>query len=259
MSHDDAGQEARFPALHVKHVARTRSTQDIVLHAARSGAAEGLCCLADEQTAGRGRQGRAWSAPAGSALLVSVLLRRLPAVASGVPFAAGLALVDALATTAGVSAGLKWPNDVLVGGRKLAGILCEVAPGGAQEGRVAIALGLGVNLQVTAFPDGALGISLHELVDDPPDAETLFRAWTDQLWTRLVTLERRGVPAIVADWRQVAIGLGQPVTVRSAAGVLEGVAVDVEDDGALLVRSGDAVHRVLAGDVHIGTSTPSAH
>jgi BirA family biotin operon repressor/biotin-[acetyl-CoA-carboxylase] ligase len=257
MSHDDDGQEARFPALRLKRVARTRSTQDIVLHAARSGAAEGLCCLADEQTAGRGRQGRAWTAPAGSALLVSVLLRRSPAVTSGVPFAAGLALVDALATTAGVSAGLKWPNDVLVGGRKLAGILCEVAPSGAQEGRVAIALGLGVNLRVSAFPDGAHGISLHELVDDPPDAETLFRAWMDRLWVRLVALEGGGVPAIVADWRRVAIGLGQTVTVRSAAGTLDGVAVDVDDDGALLVRSGDELHRVLAGDVHIGTITPS--
>ena len=252
MSLDEAGQELRFPTLRVRRVARTRSTQDIVLHAARSGAPEGLCCLADEQTAGRGRQGRAWSAPPGSALLVSVLLRRTPAVASGVPFAAGLALVDALATTAGVSAGLKWPNDVLVRGRKLAGILCEVAPSGTQEGRVAIALGLGVNLAVGAFPHGAVGISLHELVERPPDAETLFRSWTDRLWTRLVSLERGGVPAIVADWRKLAIGLGQAVTVRSAAGTLEGVAIDVGDDGALLVRSGDGVHRVLAGDVHIG-------
>jgi BirA family transcriptional regulator, biotin operon repressor / biotin---[acetyl-CoA-carboxylase] ligase len=253
MSHDEAGQEARFPALRLKRVARTRSTQDIVLHAARSGAAEGLCCLANEQTAGRGRQGRAWSAPAGSALLVSVLLRRSPAVASGIPFAAGLALLDALAATSAVSAGLKWPNDVLVDGRKLAGILCEVAPSGALEGRVAVALGLGVNLRVSEFPDGVQGISLHELVADPPDAETLFRAWIDALWMRLTLLERGGIAAIVADWRSVAVGLGQAVTVRSAAGTLEGVAVDIEDDGALLVRSGDEVHRVLAGDVHIGT------
>jgi BirA family biotin operon repressor/biotin-[acetyl-CoA-carboxylase] ligase len=259
MSHDEAGQEPRFPAVRLKRVARTRSTQDIVLHAARSGAAEGLCCLADEQTAGRGRQGRAWSAPSGSALLASVLLRRSPAVASGVPFAAGLALVDALAATAGVDAGLKWPNDVLVQGRKLAGILCEVAPTGAHEGRIAIVLGLGVNLRVNAYPDGAAGISLHDVVERPPDAETLFRAWLDRLWVRLATVERGGITAIVADWRAVAVGLGQAVTVSSSAGTLEGVAVDVEDDGALLVRSGDGVHRVLAGDVHIGSmASPEA-
>ncbi|HEY6470916.1 MAG TPA: biotin--[acetyl-CoA-carboxylase] ligase [Candidatus Dormibacteraeota bacterium] len=243
--------------MRLRRVARTRSTQDIVLHAARSGAAEGLCCIADEQTAGRGRQGRAWSAPPGSALLVSVLLRRSPAVASGVPFAAGLALVDSLEAMAGVSAGLKWPNDVLVEGRKLAGILCEVAPSGVQEGRVAIALGMGVNLRVGAYPDGAVGISLHDVVERPPDAEALFRAWIDRLWVRLATLERGGIPAVVADWRAVALGLGQPVTVRSAAGTLEGIAVDVEDDGALLVRSGDDVHRVLAGDVHIGSAAPA--
>jgi BirA family biotin operon repressor/biotin-[acetyl-CoA-carboxylase] ligase len=259
MSHDEAGQERRFPGLRLRRVARTRSTQDIVLHAARSGAPEGLCCLADEQTAGRGRQGRAWSAPAGTALLVSVLLRRSPAVASGIPFAAGLAVVDALAMTSGVSAGLKWPNDVLARGRKLAGILCEVAPGAAPDGQVAIALGLGVNLRVSAFPDGAQGISLHDLVEHPPDADTLFQAWIDMLWARLAVLELDGVPAIVAGWRSVAVGLGEEVTVRSAAGTLEGVAIDVEDDGALLVSSGGDVHRVLAGDVHLGPSTTSEH
>jgi BirA family biotin operon repressor/biotin-[acetyl-CoA-carboxylase] ligase len=255
MSHDQAGQEARFPGLRVRRVARTRSTQDIVLHAARSGAPEGLCCIADEQTAGRGRQGRAWAAPAGSALLVSILLRRSAVVASGIPFAAGLALVDAVAKTSGVTAGLKWPNDVLVQGRKLAGILCEVAPSAAEAGQVAIALGMGVNLHVSSFPGGAQGISLHDVVEHPPDAELLFRAWIDALWARLAVLERGGVAAIVADWRTVAVGLGRPVTVRSAAGVLDGVAVDVDDDGALLVQSDGTLHRVLAGDVHLGTGT----
>ncbi len=94
-------------------VARTASTQEVVLRAAREGAGEGFACLAAEQTAGRGRQGRTWVAPSGTAMLASVLLRRSPAVATGVPFAAGLALVDVLAARYGVTAGLKWPNDVL--------------------------------------------------------------------------------------------------------------------------------------------------
>ncbi len=251
MSLDEAGQEARFPALLIRRVARTRSTQDIVLHAARSGAAEGFCCLAAEQTAGRGRQGRSWSAPPGSSLLVSVLLRRPAAVAVGIPFAAGLAVVDALAATSGVMAGLKWPNDVLVGRRKLAGILSEVAPGSSLGGEVAVALGLGVNLTVDSFPADGNAVSLHSLAE-PPGAEVLLRAWSIALASHLAALEEGGIPAIAAAWRTKAVGLGEPVTVHTLSGSFEGIAVDIGDDGALLVESEGAVRRVLAGDVHLG-------
>jgi BirA family transcriptional regulator, biotin operon repressor / biotin---[acetyl-CoA-carboxylase] ligase len=252
MSLDEAGQEARFPALRIRRVARTRSTQDIVLHAARSGAAEGFCCLAGEQTAGRGRQGRSWSAPPGSSLLVSVLLRRPAAVAAGIPFAAGLAIVEALARTSGVAARLKWPNDVLVGRRKLAGILSEVAPGSSLAGEVAVALGIGVNLTVDAFPADANAVSLHTLVAEPPDPELLLRAWSTALGSQLAALERGGVPSIAAAWRSNAIGLGEPVTVHTPSGSFEGIAIDIADDGALLVDSEGEVRRVLAGDVHLG-------
>jgi BirA family transcriptional regulator, biotin operon repressor / biotin---[acetyl-CoA-carboxylase] ligase len=262
MSPDPPGQEARFPALNVRRVARTTSTQDVVLRAARAGAAEGFCCLANEQTAGRGRQGREWIAPAGSALLASVLLRRSLAVAPGIPFAAGLAVIDALLETCGLAARLKWPNDVLAGGHKLAGILSEVAPGSTEGGRVAVALGLGLNLRVEGFPAGVDAVSLHTLVEHPPGAEVLLLAWGNALRARVAELEVGGVPAVVAGWRQHSIGLGSPVIVESASGTLEGVAVDVAADGALLVASaGGQVHRVVAGEVHLGscaaTSAPA--
>jgi BirA family biotin operon repressor/biotin-[acetyl-CoA-carboxylase] ligase len=251
------GQEARFSRLHPTRLARTRSTQDIVLRAARDGAAEGFCCLAAEQTAGRGRQGRAWVAPPGSALLASVLVRRSPAVATGIPFAAGLALVDTLRVSCGVTAGLKWPNDVLVGGRKLAGILSEVAPGSAKPGQVAIALGLGVNLRVDAFPEGAEGVSLHTLVATPPDAETLLIAWGEALGDRIASLEVGGISAILDDWRRCAVGLGGPVTVNGPSGTVTGTAVDVEDDGALVVEVAGERLRFLAADVHLGSGPAS--
>jgi len=251
MSPDAAGQEARFAAFNLRRVARTTSTQDVVLRAARAGAAEGFCCLANEQTAGRGRQGRTWTAPAGSALLASVLLRRSPTVAPGIPFAAGLAVVDALLGCCGVTAALKWPNDVLVDGRKLAGILCEVAPGSASGSRVAVALGLGLNLNVDRFPTGVTGVSLHTIVDHPPDAEVLLRAWADALRQRLAGLERGGIAGLISDWRQCSVGLGLPVIVAGASGSFGGIAIDVADDGALVVDSGGEIHRVLAGDVHL--------
>jgi BirA family transcriptional regulator, biotin operon repressor / biotin---[acetyl-CoA-carboxylase] ligase len=253
MSQDRAGQEARFPALRLTRVARTRSTQDVVLRAAREGAGEGFTCLAAEQTAGRGRQGREWIAPAGAALLASVLLRRSPTVATGIPFAAGLAIIDVLGADHGVAARLKWPNDVLVDRRKLAGILSEVEPEASDANGVAIALGLGVNLHVDRFPDGFEAVSLHTLVARPPSAEELLVAFGAALGRRVATLELGGIGALLPDWRGSAVGLGERVTVQGPAGTIDGVAVDVGDDGALLVEASGRLHRFLAGDVHLGT------
>ncbi len=234
-------------------VARTRSTQDVVLKAARDGADEGFCCLAAEQTSGRGRQGREWIAAPGAALLASVLIRRSPSVAAGIPFAAGLALVDVLAADHGVTARLKWPNDVLVDRRKLAGILCEVAPGQSNGEEVALAAGLGVNLRVDRFPGGIEAVSLHTLVEHVPAAEDLLIRWGDALSPHIAILERGGIGAILGDWRRCAVGLGEAVSVAGPAGVIDGVAIDVGDDGTLLVEASGQKHRFLAGDVHLTT------
>jgi BirA family biotin operon repressor/biotin-[acetyl-CoA-carboxylase] ligase len=180
-----------------------------------------------------------------------MLLRRTPSVATGIPFAAGLALVDVLATDHGVAARLKWPNDVLVERRKLAGILSEVEPLAAGGDRVAIALGLGVNLRVGRFPDGLDAISLHSLVAEPPAAEELLMTWGAALGVRMAMLERGGIGAVLGDWRCCAVGLGEPVRVQGPAGIVKGVAVDVGDDGALLVEASGRLHRFLAGDVHL--------
>jgi len=255
MSLNLTGQESRFPGLRIRRIARTASTQDVVLRAARDGAAEGFCCLAGEQTAGRGRQGRSWLAPSGSALLASVLLRRSGAIATGIPFAAGLAVIEALRATCDVHAGLKWPNDVLVGGRKLAGILSEVEPGASSTTQVAVALGVGLNLTVNEFPDDVAGTSLHMHAGAVPSAEALLIAWLDALADRMATLEGSGLTAIIEEWRGCAVGLGGPLTVQGPGGAFEGVAVDVAGDGALLVESGGEVRRVLAGDVHLGNAS----
>ena len=225
----------------------------MVLRAARDGADEGFACLADEQSAGRGRQGRAWIAPAGAALLASVLLRRSPAVATGVPFAAGLALVDVLSSDYGVPARLKWPNDVLVERRKLAGILSEIEPLASIGDRAAIALGIGVNLRVDRFPDGVEAVSLHSLVAAPPAPEDLLMLWGAALGVRIAALERGGIGAILGDWRDRAVGLGEEVSVTGPSGVVHGLAVDVDDDGALVVEASGRRHRFLAGDVHLAS------
>jgi BirA family biotin operon repressor/biotin-[acetyl-CoA-carboxylase] ligase len=205
--------------------------------------------VAGEQTAGRGRQGRRWVAPPGSALLASILLRPRTA-AEGVPLAAGLAVADALATL-GVQAGLKWPNDVIVDGAKLAGILAEVEPA-APGPEVAVVLGIGVNLRVDSFPEGATGTSLHRLLAPapPPTAEQLLVALLPALAARMRSLESGGIAALLDGWRARAVGLGGPVVAETPAGRVVGRAVDVDLDGALLVETESGTVRLLAGDVH---------
>ncbi len=239
----------------VHRVSRTPSTQDVVLRAAAGGVADGYCCVAGEQTEGRGRLGRSWVAPPGTGLLASVLLRALPRALEALPFAAGLAVVDMLATLYGVDASLKWPNDVLVDGKKLAGILVEIAPGSARRSEVAAVVGLGLNLNVARFPAGINGVSLHELTSGAPDTDLVLHAWLEALAARARMAERGGVAALLSDWRTHATGLGERVEVVRPSGTLTGTAIDVAADGALLVRTAGGVVRVVAGDVNLSASS----
>jgi BirA family biotin operon repressor/biotin-[acetyl-CoA-carboxylase] ligase len=231
-------------------VSRTSSTQDLVRTAARAGAAAGHLVVADEQTAGRGRQGRRWVAPPGTALLASILVRPRGA-AEGVPLAAGLAVADALAAY-GVEVGLKWPNDVVSGGAKLAGILAEVEPA-APGPEVAVVVGIGVNLHVESFPEGVDGQSLHRLLPSggAPSRDQLLAALLPALAARLHALETGGVPALLADWRRRAVGLGEQVVAETPAGRVEGRALDIDAGGALVLETDAGRVRLLAGDVHL--------
>jgi BirA family biotin operon repressor/biotin-[acetyl-CoA-carboxylase] ligase len=241
---------AAFPGFRLQALAQTTSTQDVVRAAARSGAAAGFCCMAEEQSSGRGRQQRTWTAPAGSSLLASVLVRVQPGRLGGVPIAAGLALRAAIESTSPCGARLKWPNDVLAGSGKLAGILCEVEPAALGDG-TAVAVGTGVNLRVNSFPAGVDGVSLHALVASPPTAPGLLAALLPELAARLDSLERSGMADLRHEWMDHAAGLGRAVVASSAAGRVSGVAEGIDDDGALLVRVAAGSVRILAGDVHI--------
>jgi BirA family biotin operon repressor/biotin-[acetyl-CoA-carboxylase] ligase len=245
-----AGQQA-FPGFRLCALSSAASTQDVVRSAARAGAAPGYCCMAGSQSAGRGRQDRRWTAPPGSALLCSILVRLPPAHLSAVPIAAGLALRAAISAISGYEARLKWPNDILAGPRKLAGILCEAEPAAPGAG-AAVVVGMGVNLAVPAFPDGVAGVSLHELVSSPPSAAALLAGVLPELAERLRLVQTGGVIALRSEWMDHAAGVGETVTATSAAGTVTGAVEGIDDDGALLLRTATGRVRLLAGDVHIG-------
>jgi BirA family biotin operon repressor/biotin-[acetyl-CoA-carboxylase] ligase len=224
------------------------STQAIVFALAADGAPDGTAVVAAHQREGRGRRGRSWTAPPGTALLVSVLVRPLvpPKTVPLYSFVAAVAVADTVERLAGLPARLKWPNDVLVGGAKIAGILLEART--SAPGDIAVAIGIGLNLGQTEFPADlrtpATSIRVASGRDIVPAAalsalQPALAAWRQRF-------EREGFAPVRERWLALAETLGRRVRVDD----MEGVAVDLDDDGALVLEADDgARRRALAGDV----------
>ncbi len=218
----------------VRWFERIDSTNRYLLQCAAVGAAEGVVAVADEQTAGRGRLGRTWVAPARSALLVSVLLRpRLPLARTHlVTLAAGLAALDAVAALSDARAGLKWPNDVVIDDRKLAGILAEADGGGA------VVVGMGCNVHADVLPGELAEIATAVAID----REQLLSMWLCAYDARLDALDD-----VVADATIRSATIGRRVRVELAQETFEGTATGLTDEGFLvvdgrIVSAGDVVH-----------------
>jgi BirA family transcriptional regulator, biotin operon repressor / biotin---[acetyl-CoA-carboxylase] ligase len=217
---------------------------------------EGLVVVADAQTAGRGRRGHTWFSPPGSGLYVSVVLA--PARARVDParavtlltLTAGVALAEALEAATGLCVDLKWPNDLHVSRRKLAGILAEAENPGSIAGSVIV--GYGINVAATAFPpelrDRATSLEseLGRTVDRPLVLVETLAA----LATRYQDLLDGRFDAILDAWRRRApAASGSAVTWTTMAGPRSGVTAGIDDHGALLVRVGDRVERIVSGEI----------
>lgn len=217
------------------------STNRYLLDAARAGAPTGVVAVADHQTAGRGRLGRAWVAPPGASLLLSVLLRPDIAVERRhlLVTTAGLAMAEAVETTTGVVAGLKWPNDLLVGDRKLAGILAE-ATGDA------LVVGIGINVAWHDVPTELTEIATACNLEGgrPVDRRTLLDEFLARYGAGLADLTgaRRAYEARL-------VTIGRTVRVERAADQIVGVARGVDDDGHLLLDVDGRTEVVTVGDV----------
>jgi len=232
------------------------STNDVALAAGRDGAAEGVAILADRQSAGRGRLGRTWESPPGVGIYTSVLLRpRLPAsLAPLLTLAAGIAAAETIQEVTRLAARLKWPNDVQLDGRKVAGILIEGTTLAGRLGEAVVGIGINVNQEAADFPPGlgggatSLRLALGRGVSRAALVATLYN--TLEHWYRVLCGEEWG--AILDRGRQWSAVLGQPVEVHSGAERWCGLAWDLDRDGSLIVRDATgAMRRVVAGDVSI--------
>ncbi len=226
------------------------STSDRLKALARGGAPEWTAVLAERQTGGRGREGRAWVSPPGG-LYLSVLLRPRFDKPGLLPLAAGLAVAEASAEL-GVRAELKWPNDVLVSGRKLAGILSEAASGAAGVEWVVLGIGVNVALDAAKLPPEIAGTVTSLRAEGAPGASVPAVA--------AAVLARLGVcydalgsrpGSVVSAWRsRAAPWWGGVVEVRTGEGALRGRLRDVDDEGALVLEvEGGGVRRLLSGEV----------
>ena len=228
------------------------STQAWMSDWAEMGAREGLVLIAREQTAGRGRLSRHWESPAGG-LYLSLLLR--PAIpltqANRITMLVSLAAIDACQTMAGIQPRPKWPNDLLLDGRKLAGVLTELASEGTRLRHAVIGLGLNVNNDFDDGPLARTAISLRQAADRPLDVDAVADAFLAALARRYDAFRAGDSPH--AEWARRLEPLGQQVQVaRPGRPLLEGRAVGVTPEGALRVRDDAGIeHIVWAGDVEI--------
>ena len=225
----------------------TDSTQAEVQSRATAGAPEGTVVIARHQRAGRGQRGHDWWDAPGQSLLCSVLLRPdgPPATVPQLSLVGGLAVAEALAASAGVGPRIRWPNDLLVEGRKLGGVLAEAATGG---GRVEhVILGIGVNVHQSAFPAALAGraTSLRLLAARVLEAPVLLAAVLDRLGARYAEWRAGGFAAVRAAWLAHSTLPGQVVRLPDGG---RGRAEDVGPDGVLLARADDGrLIRIVSG------------
>ena len=237
-------------------VAEIGSTNDAAMAAGHAGEPEGLAILADRQERGRGRLGRTWSSVSGLGIYTSILLRpRVPPIqAPLLTLVAGLATADAIEAVGQVIPALKWPNDVLCGGRKAAGILTEMATMGEQIGHVVVGVGINVGHRAVDFPAEmeVTATSIEKAAGRPVDRGEVAAALYNAMDRWYSIFCQDGTDGILQQARRRTATLGRPVTVLADHQRWQGIALDLDADGALLVRDETGtVRRVLADDVSI--------
>jgi BirA family biotin operon repressor/biotin-[acetyl-CoA-carboxylase] ligase len=230
------------------------STNDLAKQLAEEGAGHGEVVVAESQTAGRGRRGRAWVSPPRKNLYLSVVIRPElpPQRAPEVTLVTSVAVCEAV-RQAGVNASIKWPNDVILGGRKIAGILVEMA---AEMDRVQwVVIGIGVNLNVAPgeLPDDLRDIatSISEARGEPVPRALFAAALLGGLEEWLDRHAAEGFEPVRHAWRSLSGTLGCEVRVSTGDEEVTGVAEDIDESGALLVRGAAGLRRIVAGEVQL--------
>jgi BirA family biotin operon repressor/biotin-[acetyl-CoA-carboxylase] ligase len=230
------------------------STNTEAFRMAEDGAAEGTVVLAEAQTRGKGRMGRTWESPSGVNIYCSVILRPaiLPLATPQLTFVSSLAVCRAIESVCGLVPRIKWPNDILLNGRKVAGLLNELSAETERVNFLVLGIGLNVNMEREQFPSDLRypATSLAMESGSPVQRLLLVRSLLSELDMLYGRYLEDGFAPLREEWQRRSAFQGQRVRVSSPGDDLAGIAEGIDDDGALLVRRDDGVvSRVLAGDV----------
>ena len=239
----------------IKYFTTTDSTNNQAKKLALSGAVDGTIVISEEQGGGRGRLSRSFFCPKYKGIWFSVILQPdfLPQEAPKCTLLAAVAVTKAIYDVTGVKVGIKWPNDILYNGKKLVGILTEMSAEMERINYIVIGIGIDVNISVEEMPEDIRDIatSLSQITGKEVSRLKLLNKLLYHLEQLYIMAQKQNFAPILDEWRKYSITLNQEIKVISGNNVTYGKAVDIDDDGALLVKINGQIKRVLAGDVSI--------
>ena len=240
----------------ILHRASVSSTMDLAREEAEGGASHGMIVVADEQTHGQGRRGRLWTSPPGN-VYVTIIVRPEPWDARALAMVAPLAACEAIDALAGVRSSIKWPNDVMIGGRKVGGVLIDVHLGRGGVDYALVGVGLNVTLDPSRYEelrDIATSLAAESGTEACPDRETVLAALLNR-FESLYLAARSENGGVYSAWRSRLETLGRQVRVQFGDDIEEGIAEDVDAEGNLILRRADgSVIALCAGDVTLAST-----
>lgn len=229
------------------------STNTYLKSLARQGTHEGTMVIAEEQTAGRGRLGRTWDSQKSKNLTFSLLLK--PTVNHEhfgvISLLVGVAVARALHSTTSLPVECKWPNDVLISGKKVCGILCEMVSNANQS--LSIIVGIGINVNQTEFPgeirETASSLSLEAGMLF--DRVNVLQKVLEEIEYWYIQFQENKSDEIIQEWKKHSTMIGSIISIRQNENIMTGIFTDVSNDGALMLECNGSMHRILAGDVSV--------
>lgn len=247
--------ETDFIGREIHYFEKVSSTNTVAKQQARKGAKEGTTIIAETQTRGRGRLNRAWVSPRGGIWLSIILRPRITAEDSlKMTLTTAVAVAKTLREVFGLKAEIKWPNDVLIDDKKVCGILAEASLRGKTVDFIVIGVGINANLDAEALSKEVqtTATTLKEVLKTEVDREKLVCLFLKEFEIHYKTFKAKKFETLLNQWRSMAGFLGKKVTISGSGEKFEGVAMDVDENGALLVRlANGTVRRVLSGDVTV--------
>jgi BirA family transcriptional regulator, biotin operon repressor / biotin---[acetyl-CoA-carboxylase] ligase len=240
----------------IKYVESVPSTQKIAHTLAQEGAEEGTTVIAEEQTEGRGRLLRSWYSPKGTGIWMSIILRPQlpPQRAPQFTLIAAVAVVQAIEEVCGLSPEIKWPNDILLNGRKVTGILTELQAEADKINSIIIGIGMNVNQSAADFPEELKSIasSLALEKEEKISRVKLIQKVMEKLELYYNLYMEKGFTPLKLLWESYAISIGRQITARTITGSIHGKALGINDDGVLMIEDGEGtIHEVYSADIEL--------